>query len=59
MPLQVLSLPGRFVLFPGWLDDQLLLQVAAENNLSRTAFFAAQHDHHDRPDSNLVARGSG
>jgi len=30
-----------------WLDDELLRQVAAENNLSETAFFVPRHGHHD------------
>jgi PhzF family phenazine biosynthesis protein len=30
-----------------WLDDDLLLKVAAENNLSETAFFVPQGEHYD------------
>jgi PhzF family phenazine biosynthesis protein len=30
-----------------WLDDDRLLQVAAENNLSETAFFVAKDGHYD------------
>ncbi|HME36971.1 MAG TPA: PhzF family phenazine biosynthesis protein [Candidatus Sulfotelmatobacter sp.] len=32
-----------------WLDDELLRQVAAENNLSETAFFVPRHGHNNRP----------
>jgi PhzF family phenazine biosynthesis protein len=31
----------------GWLDDDFLLKVAAENNLSETAFFVPDGDHYD------------
>ena len=30
----------------GWLDDQMLRKVAAENNLSATAFFVPQENHY-------------
>jgi PhzF family phenazine biosynthesis protein len=30
-----------------WLDDELLLKVAAENNLSETAFFVSRGKHYD------------
>ena len=30
-----------------WLDDTLMLRIAAENNLSETAFFVPSEDHYD------------
>jgi PhzF family phenazine biosynthesis protein len=36
--------PAAVCPLKAWLDDELLLAVAAENNLSETAFFVPQHD---------------
>lgn len=36
--------PAAVCLLDSWLDDRLLLAVAAENNLSATAYLVRQHD---------------
>jgi PhzF family phenazine biosynthesis protein len=36
--------PAAVVPLQAWLDDGLLLKVAAENNLSETAFFVPRDD---------------
>jgi predicted PhzF superfamily epimerase YddE/YHI9 len=38
--------PAAVCPLDGWLDDDRLRQVAAENNLSETAFFVASDNHH-------------
>jgi PhzF family phenazine biosynthesis protein len=42
--------PAAVCPLPAWLDDELLRKVAAENNLSETAFFVAKRD---RPEGEL------
>lgn len=37
--------PAAVCPLPEWLDDELLLKVAAENNLSETAFFVPRVEH--------------
>jgi PhzF family phenazine biosynthesis protein len=37
--------PAAVCPLPEWLDDELLLKVAAENNLSETAFFVPRGEH--------------
>jgi predicted PhzF superfamily epimerase YddE/YHI9 len=39
--------PAAVCPLTGWLDDEVLRAVAAENNLSETAFFVARGDHYD------------
>ncbi len=39
--------PAAVCPLQAWLDDSLLLKVAAENNLSETAFFVPRDDHYD------------
>jgi predicted PhzF superfamily epimerase YddE/YHI9 len=39
--------PAAVCPLAGWLDDDLLLAVAAENNLSETAFFVPRGDHYE------------
>jgi len=39
--------PAAVCPLAGWLDDNLLQAVAAENNLSETAFFVARGDHYE------------
>lgn len=39
--------PAAVCPLQGWLDDDLLRKVAAENNLSETAFFIPRGDHYD------------
>jgi PhzF family phenazine biosynthesis protein len=39
--------PAAVCPLAGWLDDLLLRAVAAENNLSETAFFVARGDHYE------------
>jgi PhzF family phenazine biosynthesis protein len=37
--------PAAVMPLQQWLDDDIMLAIAAENNLSETAFFVVQHDH--------------
>jgi len=39
--------PAAVCPLKGWLDDELLRKVAAENNLSETAFFVPTGDHYE------------
>jgi PhzF family phenazine biosynthesis protein len=39
--------PAAVCPLQGWLDDECMRKVAAENNLSETAFFVAAGDHYD------------
>ena len=39
--------PAAVCPLAGWLDDEVLRAVAAENNLSETAFFVARGDHYE------------
>jgi len=39
--------PAAVCLLQDWLDDETLQSIAAENNLSETAFFVSQGDHYD------------
>lgn len=39
--------PAAVCPLPSWLDDATLQAIAAENNLSETAFFVSRKQHHD------------
>src|SRR5450631_1981632 len=39
--------PAAVCPLQAWLDDELLRKVAAENNLSETAFFVPKGDHYE------------
>ncbi len=39
--------PAAVCLLQGWLDDEMLRKVAAENNFSETAFLVPKGDHYD------------
>jgi len=39
--------PGRGMPLVEWLDDKVLLSVAAENNLSETAYFVPRGNHYE------------
>ena len=39
--------PAAVVPFESWLSDEIMLQIAAENNLAETAFFVKNDDRYE------------